>query len=346
VRPPMQNVSSIQALSAVIEPDPFNTVIQMAGGYCVPRCLHVVAELGVADALDETPRTAADLAASVGAHPDALGRVMRLLSAHGVFECREDEFRHSPASRLLRHDHPQSMRALVRMLGLPINWATYGSLEHSIRTGLPAAEKVLAGGYWAYFAEHPEENAIFNAAMASKAHGQVAGIIAAYDFSGFRVIGDIGGGRGHLLRAVVDSTPAATGVLFDLPHVIDEAGDVASDRVTLQAGDFFRDPLPVCDAYLVMEVIHDWGDEDAVAILKAIRRAAPSHARLLLIEQIVPNDPGPHWSKTLDIHMLALLGGRQRTRAEYEALFDSAGFSFEREIDTAAGISILEATVA
>lgn len=330
----------------MIEPNPFSTLIQIAGGYCLSRCLHVVADLGVADALDETPRTAADLAASVGAHPDALGRVMRLLSAHGVFEAQGDKFRHSPASRLLRTDHPQSMRALARMLGLPINWAAYELLGHTLRTGVPGADKLLPDGYWAYFAEHPDENAIFIAAMAAKAHGQVAGVIAAYDFSGFGLIGDIGGGRGHLLRAVLESAPTAKGVLFDLPHVLQEAADMASERLTLQAGDFFREPVPICDAYLVMEVIHDWGEGEAGAILKAIRRAAPSHAKLLVIEQIVPDDPGPHWSKTLDIHMLTLLGGQQRTRQEYEALFDSAGFSFERQIDTGADISILEAVPA
>ncbi len=340
-----QNVSGSRR-SAMSESNPFDTVLQIAGGYCLPRCLHVVADLGVADVLDETPRLAADLAALVGAQPDALGRVLRLLAAHGVFVSQGDSFCHSPASRLLRSDHPQSMRAFVRMFGLPINWAIYGALEQTVRTGLPAADQVFPGGFWAYFAEHPDESDIFNAAMAAKAHGHVAGIIASYDFSGFGLIGDIGGGRGHLLRAVLDSVPTAKGVLFDLPHVIEEAASVASERLTLQAGDFFRDALPICDAYLVMEVIHDWRDEEAVAILKAIRRVAPSHAKLLLIEQIVPNDPGPHWAKTLDIHMLALLGGRQRTRQEYEALFDSAGFSFKREIDTGAGISILEAGTA
>lgn len=327
----------------MIEPNPFYTLIQIAGGYCLPRCLHVVADLGVADVLDETPQTAADLAASVGAHPDALGRVLRLLAAHGVFESQGDKFRHSPASRLLRTDHPQSMRALARMFGLPSNWAICGALEHSVRTGLPAADKVLPGGFWAYFAEHPEESAIFNAAMTGKAHGQVAAILTAYDFSRFGLIGDIGGGRGHLLRAVLDAAPTAKGVLFDLPQVIKDGAGAASERLTLQAGDFFKDALPVCDAYLVMEVIHDWGDEESVAILQAIRRAAPSHAKVLLIEQIIPNDPGPHWSKMLDIHMLTLVGGKQRTRQEYEALFNSAGFSFEREIDTGADISILEA---
>lgn len=326
----------------MIEPNPFSTLQQIAGGYCLPRCLHVVADLGVADVLDETPLTAADLASSVGAHPDALGRILRLLSAHGVFESQGDKFLHSPASRLLRTDHPQSMRAFARMFGLSINWATYGELGHSVRTGLPAGDKVIPGGFWAYFADHPEENGIFNQAMAAKAHGQVAGIIAAYDFSGFNVIGDIGGGRGHLLRAVLDRVPTAKGVLFDQPHVVEEPAGLASERLTLQSGDFFRDDLPVCDAYLLMEVIHDWGDDESVAILKAIRRVAPSHAKLLLIETIVPDDPGPDWSKMLDIHMLTLLGGKQRTRQEYEVLFDRAGFSFEREIDTGAGISILE----
>ncbi len=327
-----------------MEPDPVFTVLQIAGGHCLPRCLHVVADLGVADALDETPRTAAHLAASVGAQPDALGRVLRLLAAHGVFEYRGETFSHSPASRLLRTDHPQSLRALARMFGLTINWASWEGLKHTLETGLPAADKVVPGGFWAYFAEHPEAGSIFNAAMVAKAHGQVAGVVAAYDFSGFRRVGDIGGGRGHLLRAVLESVPGAIGVLFDLPNVVREAAGVASERLTLQAGDFFKDPLPICDAYLVMEVIHDWGDEEAVAILKAIRRSAPSDAKLLLIEQIVPDDPGPHWAKTLDIHMLALLGGRQRTREEYEVLCAKAGFVLGRRIDTRAGISILEAT--
>lgn len=325
------------------EPNPFETLTHMAGGYCLPRCLHVVADLGVADVLDDTSRTAAELAAEVAAHPDALGRVLRLLAAHGVFEMHGDTFRHSAASRLLRTDHPQSMRAFARMFGLPLNWAIFEALEHSVRTGQPAAAKVFPEGFWAYFAQHPDEGRVFNAAMVAKAHGQVAGVMAAYDFTGFGLVGDIGGGSGHLLRAVLDAAPAAKGVLFDLPHVIEEAAGIGSEQLALQAGDFFRDALPVCDAYLLMEIIHDWADDEAVAILKAVRRAAPPHATLLLIETIVPNTPGPDWSKMLDIHMLALLGGRQRTRQEYEALLGQAGFRLQREIDTRAGISIIEA---
>jgi hypothetical protein len=325
------------------EANPFTTLQQIAGGYCVPRCLHLIADLGVADALDETPRSAAELASAVGAYPDALGRALRLLAAHGVFETQGDTFRHSPASRLLRSDHSTSMRAFVRMIGRPIMWATYGELEHTLRTGHSAAEKVLPNGFWAYYAEHPEEAAIFNAAMAAKAHGQAAGVVAAYDFSGFGRIGDIGGGRGHLLQAALDSAPTALGVLFDLPHVIAEAADLASERLALQAGDFFTDALSACDAYLLMEIVHDWGDDEAISILKAVRWAAPPRAKLLLIETIVPDTPGPDWSKMLDIHMLTLLGGRQRTRQEYAALLDRAGFCLEQEIDTGADIAILEA---
>jgi hypothetical protein len=325
------------------EANSFATLLQIAGGYCVPRCLHIVADIGVADVLDDTPQTAAELAASVGAHPDALGRALRLLAAHGVFEVQGDTFRHSPVSRLLRSDHPQSLRAFVRMIGLPINWATYGALEHTIRTGRPAAEKVLSGDFWTYYAEHPQEAAIFNAAMAAKGYGQVAGVMYTYDFSGFKRIGDIGGGRGHLVQAVLDAVPSAQGVLFDLSHVIEEVSDTASERLTLQAGNFFQDALPTCDAYLLMEIIHDWGDEQSVAILKAVRRAAPSHATVLLIESLIPNDPGPDWSKMVDIHMLTLVGGRQRSRREYEQLLDESGFRLRREIDTPAGVSILEA---
>ena len=326
-----------------MEADPFETLRQIAGGYCLSRSLHVVAQLAVADHLGETPRTAAELAPLVGADPEALHRVLRLLSAHGVFEACDGKYRHSPASRMLRTDHPQSMRDYVRMFGLPPFWATFGEMEQSVRTGLPVGEKVIPGGLWAYFAQHPEANAIFNATMVAKAHAHIAGILGAYDFSAFKVIGDIGGGRGHLLSALLERVPTATGVLFDLPHVVEDKAGSVSPRLARQAGDFFKDALPVCDAYVVMEVIHDWSDTESIAILKAIRRAAPSHAKLLLIEEMVPDDPGPDWAKVLDIHMLALIGGKQRTRQEYEALFDASGFEFNREIDTGAGISILEA---
>ena len=327
-----------------IAEDPVEVLQQMAGGYCVPRCLHVVADLGVADALDDTPLSGPDLAQAVGADPDALGRVLRLLAAHGVFETEGEAFGHSPASRLLRSDHPRSMRAFARMFGLPIFWSSFAAMEYAVRTGRPAATEVFPEGFWDYLAQRPDEGRVFNAAMAAKAHGAVAGILAAYDFSGFGLIADIGGGSGHLLRAILaDTAPKAKGVLFELPSVIEEASRTDSERLSLQAGDFFRDALPSCDAYLLMEIIHDWGDRESAAILRAIRTAASAGARLLVIETIVPDDPGPDWSKLLDIHMLTLLGGRQRTAPQYAELLADAGFVLEREIDTRAGITILDA---
>jgi len=235
------------------------------------------------------------------------------------------------------------MRDYARMFGLPPFWATFGELEQSVRTGLQVGDKVTPGGLWAYFAQHPEASAIFNATMVAKSRAQIAGILAAYDFSQFKRVGDIGGGRGHLLSALLERVPSAQGVLFDLPHVVGDAAGESRPRLTRQAGDFFRDDLPACDAYLLMEVIHDWSDAESVSILRAIRRAAPPQATVLVIEEMVPEDPGPHWSKMLDIHMLALIGGKQRTRTEYQSLFSAAGFSFRREIETDAGLSLLEA---
>ena len=325
-------------------PSPPDALMQLAAGALVSRSLHVVADLGVADALDETPRTAAELAAATGAHASALDRTLRLLSSYGVFETRDGKVAHTPSSRLLRTDHPQSMRAGVRLWGLPIIQGSYQHMDVSLRTGQPAAREVAPAGFFPYFADHPDEGRAFGEAMTAKAHGAVVGILGAYDFSRFAVIGDIGGGHGHLLQAILESAPLATGLLFDLPEVIREAAPLESARLSFVAGDFFEDPLPKCDAYVMMEIIHDWNDEQASAILTAVRAAAPDHATLLLIEAIVPDDPGPQWPKTLDIAMLAITGGLQRTTPEYVALLAATGFQLERVIETGAGVSILEAT--
>ena len=341
---PTKQAPRKQPTNSTAETNPFQTLIMLAGGACLPRSLHVVAELGVADALDDSPKTAAQLASSVGAHADSLARVLRLLSAYGVFAMDGDKIRHTDTSRLLRTDHPHSMRALARMFGLYVNWNAFSEFEHSVRTGEPATTKTLPGGFWGYFEKNPEASRIFNEAMVSKAQAQVPAVVAAYDFTRFGTIADIGGGRGHLLQALLESNRSARGILFDLPNVIKDATGVASDRLKLQAGDFFKDPLPAADAYTIMEVIHDWADEESLAIFKAIRRAAKPNATLLVIEQRVPNDPAPHWSKMLDIHMLTLLGGRQRTREEYAVLLRRAGFSEPREHPTRSDVSILEAT--
>jgi hypothetical protein len=323
--------------------DPVETLMQISAGYALSRCLHAVADLGIADALDDQPRTAAALAESTGTNADALNRVLRLLSSHGIFESRDRRYSHTPASQLLRSDHPRSMRSFVRMMGLPINWAAYGKLDHTVRTGLPAMAQVLPGGFWSYFADHPEAGQIFNEAMMGKAQVQIAGVVGAYPCSHFNLIGDIGGGQGHLLQAVLAASPQARGVLFDLPHVIEQVSAVASERLKLQGGDFFKDTMPACDAYLMMDIIHDWNDEESTRILKNLRRSAPARAKLLLVEGVIHDDSQPNFVKLIDIHMMTLLTGKQRTYREFEKLLSGAGFRLEREIDTGGEFSILEA---
>lgn len=324
------------------DPASIATILQVAAGAVLPRCLHAVANLGVADALGDTPQSAEMLAAATGANADALSRAMRLLAANGIFEYRDGLFAHSPASRLLRVDHPQSLQQLARMFGLDFFWRVVGDIEYSIRTGNPSANHVLDGGIWAYLLSDAEAGRVFDAAMTGKAHGQVAGVMASYDFSGAATIGDIGGGRGHLLRAILDRTPSAKGVLFDQPHVVDQVAP--SDRLTTQAGDFFKDRLPACDIYLLMEVIHDWDDERSMQILARIRASARPGARVLLIEALIPDSEGPSFPRTLDLWMLTI-SGKQRSLEEYAALLASTGFRFTRAIDTHAGVTIVEGTV-
>jgi len=322
---------------------PVEILMQIAGGYSLSRCLHVVADLGVADALGDSPRTAAALAESTGADADALNRVLRLLSCHGIFESRDGKFAHTPASRLLRSDHPRSMRSFVRMIGLPVNWAAYGKLDHTVRTGHSAMAQVLPDGLFRYFADHPDASQIFNEAMIGKAQAQIAGVVGRYSFSEFNLIGDIGGGQGHLLQAVLAANPHLRGVLFDLPHVIEQASGAASDRLSLQGGDFFKDKMPACDAYLMMDIIHDWSDEESTRILKNLRRSATEHSKLLLVEAVIRDDSKPNFVKILDIHMMTLITGRQRTYQEFEKLMAGAGFRLEREIDAGGEFSIVEA---
>jgi hypothetical protein len=327
----------------VAEASPIDTILKVSGGFCVSRALHCVAEAGVADALGEEAIEIGTLARSTGLNPDALERLLRLLSAHAIFDAADGMVRHNEASSLLRSDHPQSARGLAEMFGLPAIWNSFAAMSHTLRTGRPAVEQVYPEGLWAYFAGHPSESEIFDRAMLGKSYAQVASVVAGYDFSGASVVGDIGGGRGHLLHAILAANPHLKGVLFDQPHVVAAATDIASDRLSLVGGDFFATELPVCDVYILMEVIHDWDDEESLAILSAVARAAPGGAVLLLVEQLLDESGGPHWSKMLDVHMLTLLTGRQRTHREYERLMEKAGFRPTRSIDTFSGASIVEA---
>lgn len=335
---PTQNNAGTSASEA----SPLDLILRTTGGYCVARALHVAADLGVADCIGDEPATVVEIARTTGAHADSLGRILKLLSAHGIFRFYNGQVSHNDASRTLRSDHPQSTRDLARMFGVPVFWETFAALDHSVRTGRPAVEKVHPVGLWAWLSERPEASAVFNGAMIGKSFGQVAGVVASYDFSRFNRIADVGGGRGHLLKAILSKWPSATGVLFEQPHVIAEVEGLASDRLELRAGDFFTDELPVCDAYILMEVIHDWADEESLRILAAVRDSAPKGSTLLLVEQLMPDTPGPHWVKMLDVHMMALFAARQRSADEYDRLVEQCDFRRVRTIDTPARISILE----
>jgi O-methyltransferase domain len=322
-----------------------DTLMEISMGFTLCRCLHVIAELGIADALGDMPLSAKALAAATGTHPDALNRALRVMAAHGIFTAEGGVYAHSPASRLLRSDDPQSMRSFVRMQGIRALWHVWEDFDYSIQTGRSAAEKSMPKGFWGYFAEHPEHSRLFNDAMTAQTHAHVAGIMSACDFSGFKTIADIGGGNGHLLRSVLDANPNARGVLFDLPHVIDQAKAVPSERITFHPGSFFEDVLPICDAYLMKIVIHDWNDDEATRILQATRSSAPSHAKLLLAEFLVPEDGKPHWSLFVDLLMLGELTGKERTKSEFSDLLAGAGFKLDRVIDTGSNIYLLEASV-
>src|SRR6266849_1151602 len=257
--------SSVRVSETQAQTESVMRLVEISAGDWLPRALQVVADLAIADALDQEPRSAADLGKSVGVDADALDRVLRLLASHGVFDRRKGKYVHNALSRALRSDDPHSMRAYVRLVGLPVFWQSWGALEQVVRSGKPAVSNIFA-----YFKEHPQESEIFDAGMKSKAQSAISPVLAAYDFSTFGTIGDIGGGLGHLLKAILKSSPKSRGVLFDQPHVVErvEADEAIGNRLTSQGGDFFRGPLPRCDAYIVMEVLHDWTDGQSQQILQ------------------------------------------------------------------------------
>jgi C-methyltransferase len=240
---------------------PHVAIVIVATAFVPSTCLRLVAELAVADQIADDPVCVDELAARCGADADALDRVLALLASHDIFRRHQRAYAHTPASRLLRSDDPNSMRAWVRMLALPVISTALSNLEHSVRTGAPAVEVIEPNGFFAYLQDRPDEAQIFAQAMSVKAAGDIAAVLAAYDFSRFDTIADIGGGRGHLIRAVPGAVPASHGILFDLPAVIDSL-DIQHERLTSHAGDFFIDPLPTADAYMLMDVLHDWSDEE------------------------------------------------------------------------------------
>jgi O-methyltransferase domain len=331
------------SISTRFVPPPHESLWALTTAFVPCSCLHVVAELGVADYIADDPVAVEELAASCGADPIALDRILRLLETHGIFRrLPHGSYCHTDASRLLRSDHPKSMRAFTRFMGLPVMWNVFSNLDHSARTGRPAIELIEPTGFMRYLGEHPDDAVVFNHAMTAKAAADIAAIVDAHEFSAYGRIADIGGGRGHLLHAVLDAVPETDGVLFDLPEVIATL-EMEHPRLQTAAGDFFAVPLPAADAYVLMEILHGWSDEDCIRILTAVRRAANPDAKVLIIESILAEDRHDPRGHTLDVIMLAVPGGRERTPTELARLLEASGFRYAGVTDTSGSMRIVEA---
>ena len=323
-------------------------IIQMASGHIVSNALYVVCELRIPDHLAAGPRTAGDLAAATGTDPQALGRVLRLLTGLGLFaDAGEGRFTTTPLGASLRSDDPGCASAMVRMLAGPTMNRAIGELLHSVRTGGTGFEHAIGQAAFPYFAEHPDEAATFNDAMIGFHGAEPAAVTSAYDFSGIGTLVDVGGGTGNLLMTVLEANPAMRGIVYDQRYVAAQAR-VAMDtrglasRCEFVEGNFFESIPPGGDAYLMSHIIHDWTEAQALTILANCRRAMSGKGRLLLVEMVVPTDADMHPSKLLDLVMLTVAGGRERTAEEYRELYALAGFELTRVVPTGSAVSIVE----
>ncbi len=319
---------------------------ELLGGFLRTQAVAVVAELGIADLVGDAPVPVEELAGRAGADPDALYRVLRLLAAYGVFaEAAPRAFVRTALSDGLREDAPLSIRHLARLFGSDAYRAAGGMLR-AARTGAPVAADVFGTSFFEHLTRDAEAAERFNRAMAGGAAARAAAALEhAWQDAG--VVADIGGGTGALLAAVLRAHPRLEGVVFDLPHVaaaareaLEEAG--VADRCRIVAGDFFADVLPAADVHVLAQILHDWDDPEALKILRASRRSLAQDGRLLLVEQVVPDGPGPSFSKSLDLLMLVLLGGRERTAPEWRRLLHGGGFEVVRTTP-AHGTHLIEA---
>ena len=324
-------------------------MLQIVLNFWTSRGVHVVAKLGIADLLKSGPKTAAELAESTGAHAPSLYRLLRALASTGFLSAEADNrFGLTPLSELLVTDAPGSMRwFMVSELGQE-HYPAWGNLMHSVKTGETAFDNHFGTDCWGYFQKNPEDAAIFNESMSSLTAVVNEGITSLYDFSGFNKIVDVGGGHGGLITSILKANPRAFGVLFDSEQVISgarpkiEAAGLA-DRCCTMAGDFFQSVPAGGDAYIMKWIIHDWDDERAIQILKNCRRQMTQDSRLIIVDAVVPEGNEPHFSKFMDLNMMVMAGGRERTAAEFTRILSAANFRFLRVIPTDLPTSIVEA---
>lgn len=329
-------------------PNPRMTLLDLINGFQVTQAIRVASTLRIADHLNEGTRSADELAVLTKTHPDSLYRLLRALAAVGVF--REDDgrkFTLTPVGDCLRSDSATPLGAWAEVVGSDYFWQTWGHLLHSIQTGENAFQNLNGKNVWQFRAEHPEYGAAFDRAMTELSRGSAEAAIAAYDFAAFHHVVDVGGGQGLMLAAILRTHPHLRGTLFDQPAVISRAKVALAesgviDRCNIVCGSFFETVPEGGDAYLMRVVIHDWEDEEAIAILNVCRRAMVKTAKLLLIERLIaPPNESPA-AKFSDLNMLVSPGGRERTREEFTNLFVKSGFELTHV--TPAGIhNVIEA---
>ena len=331
------------------DPAPLTQLFQMIAGYWTTQTIYVAAKLGIADLIAETPKTADELAQATKtkAHAPSLRRLLLMLSSLGIFaQDTAGRFRSTPLGGLLRRDHPQSQCSLAIMFGSAFLWKPWGELCETIVSGQPAFDRMYGVPLFDYLSTHPEDAAIFNDAMTSISAQVIPAIIAAYDFSRFERIVDVGGGHGAVLHAILSANPGLHGVLADLPAVVAGATALKSEPIARRCSalgtNFFESVPDGADCYLMKRILHDWNDEDALRILRNCRRAIRPNGTLVLIESVLkgPNQPDP--GRARDLYMLALLGGQERTEADFATLLRKAGFSITRVIPTSDPASIVE----
>jgi hypothetical protein len=314
------------------------------------RAVFAAAQLAIPDHLAHGALSTAQIANLTACHAPSLRRLLRALASCGILtETSPDRFGLTTLGHALQTDAPGSARALIMTIAGDWQWSAWGNFLHSLRTGQSGLLKSSGLDLFSFLAAHPQEQACFNEAMIG-IHGATASAVAQnYDFNAFDSIVDVGGGTGTLLKTILKATRHPQGILFDLPETAMEArAAIANDglaaRCTVTDGDFFESVPDGGDCYILAHVLHDWTDAQATAILRNCRRAIPKGSRLLIIEAVLPEGDTRHHGKLMDLLMLAVTGGVERTEREFAALLSASGFKLERTIGTGTHQSIVEAT--
>ena len=314
-------------------------------GYMLSQGAYVAAKFGIADQLKSGPKSADELAKSCGAHAPSLYRMLRMLASVGVFSEGEDgKFSATQVGELLQSG---KMRDMAIMMAAPFHWRVYEDMLYSITTGKPAFDKVHGTPAFQWLSKKPEEAQIFDNAMTSFTMSLLPVISGACNLSGVKKLVDVGGGHGILLCHLLKANPGLQGVVYDMPHVIEGtkkriAAEGLSSRCEAVGGSFFES-VPTADAYIMKHIIHDWDDEKAGVILKHCRKSMSKDGRVILVEAVVPPGNTPSFDKVLDLEMLMIPSGKERTEKEFRELFKSAGLKLEKIIPTPSPVQILEA---